>query len=117
MKTLRLVPFILVAFMFFSNTIVAQEEDEDEISTITGVYKGMEDAKFVFTFKDQDGEQSIINFDKISPEAKQLFDLGSKEFIAQTFVVTYSNINEEEKDADGEIEYTSVKTILTLKKL
>lgn len=125
MKTLKLVPLFLLAFLFCSYTVTAQEEEEEEmeeeiieeVSTITGVYQGMEDGTYVFSFKDEDGEESTINFDKISPEAKKMFDLGKKEMIGKTFVVSYSNINEEEEDDDGEIDYKSVKTILTLKKV
>lgn len=127
MKTLKLLPLFLIVFLFSNYTAVAQidedddedviEEVENENSTITGVYTGMEDGMFVFSFKDEDGEETSISFDKISPEAKQQFDLDKKEMIGMTFVVTYSNINEEEEDKDGEIDYVSVKTILTLKKL
>lgn len=124
MKTLKLVPLFLLAFLFSSYTVTAQEDEEEEmeeenieeVSTITGIYQGMEDGTYVFSFKDEDGEESTINFDKISPEAKKMFDLNKKEMIGKTFVVSYSNINEEEED-DGEIEYKSVKTILTLKKV
>jgi hypothetical protein len=125
MKALKLVPLFLIAFLFCNSTVVAQEEEDDEIieevevvevSTITGVYTGMEDGMFVFTYKDEDGEESTIGFDKITPEAKQSFDLNKKEMIGKSFVLTFSNVNEEEQGADGDIEYTSVKTILTLKK-
>ncbi|QHI39121.1 hypothetical protein IMCC3317_45220 [Kordia antarctica] len=116
MKKIKVVSFFLVAFLFCSYTAVAQEEEED-VLTITGTFTGMEKGMFAFTFKDVDGEESTIDFDKISPEAKQLFDLTNKEMIGSKFVVTYSNVNEEEEGADGEIEYVSVKTILTLKKL
>jgi len=130
MKTLKLVPLFLIAFLFCNYTVIAQEEEEeeeiieeveengeDEVSMITGVFKGMEDGTYVFSFKDEDGEENTINFDKIAPEVKKAFNLEKKEMIGKTFIVTYSNINEEEEDEDGEIEYTSVKTILTLKKL
>lgn len=126
MKILKSISFFLVALLFCNYTAIAQEEEEEVImeevveeeSTITGVYKGIDkdDGTYVFSFTDEDGEESTINFDKISPEAQQLFDLKKKAFIGKSFVVTYSIINEETEDDEGGIEYTSVKTILTLQK-
>jgi hypothetical protein len=125
MKTLKLVPLFLIAFLFCNFTIATPEENKNEIiedtqsetETITGVYQGMEDGDYVFSFKDEDGEENMIYFDDISSSAKQLFDLGKKGMIGQTFIVNYSNVDEELEDADGDIEYTNVKTILILKKV
>lgn len=124
MKILKLIPFFLVAFLFCNYTAIAQEEEEEimedetveEESTITGVYKGIDkdDGTYVFSYIDEDGEESTISFDKISTEAEQLFDLKKKAFVGKSFIVTYSIINEESEDEEGEIEYISVKTILTL---
>ena len=127
MKTLKLAPLFLIAFLFCNYAVVAQENEDDEItedveaeqdevSTMIGVYTGMEDGMFVFDYKDEDGEDSSISFNKISPEAKRSFDLSNTELIGNTFVLSFSNVNEEEEDAEGDIEYTSVKTILTIKK-
>ena len=126
MKTLKLVPLFLIAFLFCNYTAVAQEEEEiieeieefqDETYTLTGVFTGIEDGTYVFSFKDEDGEESTINFDNISPEAKKEFDLSKKGMTGNIFMVIYTITNEEEEDEYGEIDYTSVKTILTLKKV
>jgi hypothetical protein len=128
MKKLKLVPLFLIAFLLCNFTVVAQEDEEEEeiieiveveneVSTITGLYEGMKNGLFIFTLKDEEGDEDTYSFDKISPKAKLQFDLSKKEMIGKTFEVTYSNVNEEEEDSDGEIDYVSVKTILNLNKL
>lgn len=117
MKTLKLVPLCLVAFIFCTFSVTAQDDDdfEDELFTITGVYEGIEDSMFVFTYEDEDGEENTISIDKISPEVKKAYDLFSKKLIGKSFEITYSNENIE--DEDDEDILTSVKTIVTLKQL
>ena len=118
MKNAKNVLFLMVSILFVSYTATAQvvEEEEEETieetSTITGIYKGLEDGMYTFSFTDEDDEESTINFEKISPEAKKMVDLSNKKMIGQLFTMTFSNVNEEEED----FSYRSVKTILTIDK-
>ncbi|GAA3597836.1 hypothetical protein Q4Q39_20430 [Flavivirga amylovorans] len=119
MKTLKLVPLFLIAFLFCNYTAIAQEEEEEEIenelTTITAVYEGIEDSMYVFTYEDEDGEESTISFQKIAPEAEKAYDLLSKKLIGKAFEITYSDENVLEDD-DLEI-LTNIRTIETLKQL
>lgn len=123
MKTLKFVPLFLIAFLFSNYTAMAQEEDEeeemvevmqDEPEVITGVFQGFMDGTYNFTYK-EDGEALEINFDKIAPEILKKFNLNDKSLVGKSFEVTFTNVNEEEKDDEGDIMYTSVKTIISLK--
>ena len=131
MKTLKLVPFILVAFMFYSNTIVAQEEEEEEdedteieiteisseTETIIGTYNGYDNGTYNFSYND-DGEDYEISFDELSPEAQKMYDLESDSFIGKRFEITYTSSSEDEEDTDDEETISvSVKIILSLKEL
>ena len=119
MKTLKLVPLFLVAFLFCNNTAIAQEDEEeyveDELFTITGVYDGIEDGMYMFTYKDEDGEENTVSFENISPEAEKAYDLISKKNIGKTFEITYSDENV--PDSDDEEILTNVRTIISLKQL
>ncbi|WP_430410378.1 hypothetical protein [Kordia sp.] len=117
MKKVKLVSLCLIIFLCCCFSATAQEEDEKEVLNVTATYTGIEDGTFVFSYTDQDGEESTISFNKILPEIKKLYDLTKKEMIGQKFAIMYSNVNEEEKDANGEVDYVSVKTILMLKKV
>ncbi|WP_452601685.1 hypothetical protein [Pontimicrobium sp. MEBiC06410] len=129
MKTLKLLPLFLIAFLFCNHVVVAQEDEEEEIieevseenqeelSIITAIYRGIDDGMFTFSYKDEEGEEIAISFNKLSLEAKRMFDLNKKEMIGEKFEITYSSVNEEEEDDDDEVDYTIVKTILKLKKL
>lgn len=125
MKTLKFVPIFLVAFLFCNLTAIAQDDDEeeemieeveeqDEVSTITGVYNGMEDEIFVFTFKDEDGENSSMSFEKISEEARKMFDLSSEKFVGKTFKIDFITENIVDNDDDM---LESIRTIISLKQL
>jgi hypothetical protein len=122
MKTLKLAPLFLIAVLFCSYTAIAQEEEEmieevqDEQIVMTGVFKGLVDGTYNF-FNKEDVEDGEINFDKIIPEILKGFNLNNSSLVGKTFEVTYTNVNEEEEDDEGDIMYTSVKTIIKLKQI
>jgi hypothetical protein len=117
MKALKLVPIFLIAFLFCNYTVVAQEEEEIiEELILTGVFKGLADGTYNFVYK-EDGEDIEVTFDKISPEILKGFNLNNKSLVGKTFEVTYTNVNEEEEDDEGDIMYISVKTIIELKQI
>ncbi|MDD7885043.1 hypothetical protein [Flavivirga sp. 57AJ16] len=119
MKTLKLVPLFLVAFLFCNYTAMAQEDEEeyeeDELSTITAVYAGIEDGMYMFTYKDEDDEETTISFENISPEVEKKYDLFSKKIIGKTFEITYSDENVPDND-DEEI-LVNIRTIVAIKQL
>ncbi len=127
MKTLKLVPLFLVAFLFCNYTATAQvDEDleeimeEDEVNEeenlptiIIAVYSGIEDGAYTFTFKDEDGEENTKSFEKISKEAAKMFNLTTKTFIGKTFEITFSTDNV----LDDEDIMSSIRTIISLKQI
>lgn len=128
MKTLKLLPFLLFAFLFCNYTALAQEEDEeeeiieeveideqDETETITGTFKGVVNGVVVFTYIDDEEEEVEISFDKVSPEAKKMFDLSSKSLRGKRFEVIFKTENIEGEDDDDFI--VRVNTIIALKQL
>tara|TARA_R110001632_G_scaffold67326_10_gene158164 strand:+ start:150 stop:536 length:387 start_codon:yes stop_codon:yes gene_type:complete len=128
MKALKLIPLFLIAFLFCNYTAVAQEEeDEDEIieeievfeeatiEIIQGVYLGMEDGTYNFSYFNEDKEKDIISFDKMSVEALKMFDLKTKNAIGKKFEVTFSSENV--ADPDDMDMLTNMKTIISLKQL
>lgn len=123
MKTVKLIPILLTAFIFCSFNAVAQEdeiieiveiEDETNLDTIDGIYLGMEGGYYTFSFE-EDGDENILTFDKISPEVSKTFDLSNKTHIGQKFSVTYITQNVVEDDDEDML--MSEKTIITLKQL
>ena len=128
MKALKLIPLFLVAFLFCNYTAVAQEEeDEDEImeemeiveeatiEIIQGVYLGMEDGTFNFSYINEDKEKDVISFDKMSVEAIKMVDLKAKNAIGKKFEITFSSENV--ADPDDMDMLTNMKTIISLKQL
>lgn len=126
MKTLKLVPFFLVAFLFFSQSAIAQEEEEQieeiiedeneyELQTITGTFISFVKGVYTFSYQ-EDGEDIEIEFSKITPDAKKMVNLDRKDLIGKKFEVTYLVINEED-DYDDEEMLMSVRTITALKEL
>ncbi|MFD0862961.1 hypothetical protein ACFQ1M_12165 [Sungkyunkwania multivorans] len=123
MKTLKLLPLFLVAFLFCNYTAVAQEEEEDEedevveevATRIIGTYTGVEDGAFVFTHEDENGEENTISFEKVSPLLKGMYDLSDKKLVGKKFQIEY--ITENVVDEDDEEMLTSERTIISLTKL
>lgn len=119
MKTLKLLPLFLMAFLCCNYAAVAQDDDDDEneqeeILKITGVYKGYEAGTYNFSYK-EDGEDLEINFEKVAPEIAKALNLTSTVQVGKSFEVQYTSINEEETDNDGDIMYSNVKTIISLR--
>ncbi|WP_046745132.1 hypothetical protein [Kordia zhangzhouensis] len=127
MKKLKLVPLFLFAFFVSTYTCVAQENEEEEAVeeveseeqeepvVITATFTGMDDTLFVFTYMDNDGEESDIVFDKLAPEVKKAFNLADKSFVGKKFKVTY--ITENVADDDDEDMLISIRTIISLEKI
>jgi hypothetical protein len=69
---------------------------------------------FVFTFKDEDGENSSMSFEKISEEARKMFDLSSEKFVGKTFNIDFITENIVDNDDDM---LESIRTIISLKQL
>lgn len=120
MKTLKLVPLFLIAFLFCNYTAIAQEDDEDieevsSLTTVKAVYLGMIGGMYTFSYKDDDGQDDKMTFDKISEDVKKMYDLSTKTFVGKTFELTFSTENV--PDEDDEDILTSVNTIISLKQL
>lgn len=128
MKTLKLIPLFLIAFLFVNFTAVAQEEDEDDeeiieevvtqdstLTTVTAVYVGFENGVYTFSFKNEDGDEDEMTFEKITDEAKKAYDLTTKLLVGKAFTLTFSSQNV--PDPDDEDILTSVNTIISLKKV
>lgn len=128
MKTLKLIPLFLIAFLCSNFIAVAQEEeeDDDEIieevvmqdgtpTTVTAVYVGFANDVYTFSFKNEDGDEDEITFEKISDDIKKSYDLTTKVFVGKTFILTFSQNNV--PDPDDEDILTSVRTLISLKKV
>lgn len=125
MKTLKLIPVFIIAFLFCNYTSVAQDNDEtyedveveneNESTIATGTYVGMEEGKYIFSFEDEDGENNAMSFEKVSPEVKKMFDLSSEKFIGETFKMGYITDNTIDESDDEML--VSIRIILTLKQL
>lgn len=127
MKKLKLVPLFLFAFFVSSYTCIAQETEEEteeaveeievdeEPTVIMATYISMEDTSFVFTYIDEDDEESEITFEKIAPEVKKSFNLADKSMIGKKFKITYTTENI--TDDDDEDSLVSIRVIIALEKL
>ncbi|WP_299215062.1 hypothetical protein [uncultured Dokdonia sp.] len=120
MKTLKLVPLFLIAFLFCNYSAVAQEDDdefeeESSLTTVKAVYLGMVGDVYTFSYKDEDGVEDKMTFDKITDEVKKMYDLTTKALVGKTFELTFSTENV--PDEDDEDILTSVNTIISLKQL
>ncbi|KAB8155875.1 hypothetical protein EZY14_001295 [Kordia sp. TARA_039_SRF] len=123
MKKLKLVPLFLFAFFVSSYTCIAQETEEaveeievdEEPAVIMATYISMEDTSFVFTYIDEDDEESEITFEKIAPEVKKSFNLADKSMIGKKFKITYTTENI--TDDDDEDSLVSIRVIIALEKL
>ena len=121
MKTKQFIPFFLLVFFVSTFTVVAQEEEEveeielDEPAIINATFSHIENNAFVFTYVDQDGEESDITFDKVAPEVKKSVNLMDKSFVGKKFKITYTTENV--ADPDDEEMLVSVRTIIALEKL
>lgn len=119
MKTLKILPLLLLVFLFSGHSVLAQEDDViDEIQenqTITAVYNGLEDGAYNFSYKD--GTDTFdITFSKIATEAQKMFDLSTKTYVGKKFELTFAE--ETVKEGDGEDAFlTSQRNILSLKLL
>ncbi|MFC4634593.1 hypothetical protein ACFO3O_11780 [Dokdonia ponticola] len=128
MKTLQLIPLFLIAFLCSNFTAVAQEEEEDDEeiieegieqdgvpTTVTAVYLGFANDVYTFSFKNEDGDEDEITFEKISEDIKKSYDLTTKDLVGKTFILTFSQKNV--PDPDDEDILTSVNTLISLKKV
>ncbi|PTX60131.1 hypothetical protein C8N46_107137 [Kordia periserrulae] len=127
MKKLKLVPLFLFAFLVSSYTCIAQEteeeveeaveeiEVEEEPAVITATYTSMEGTSFVFTYIDEDGEESEITFEKMAPDVKKAFNLADKSLLGKKFKITYTTENI--TDDDDEDMLVSIRVIIAMEKL
>lgn len=117
MKALKKVLAFTMIALFTCYSIAAQDDEQVETDpiTITATYDGFSSDSYSFMFTNDEGEEESIFFDYASDEVLKAFDLKSKKFEGEKFVVTYKETIETEEDEEGEeLEYTKT-TIISLK--
>lgn len=120
MKNIKNISALIIALLFVSYTGISQEESEEvslETQTIKGIFDGYEDGSYSFKYKNEDGDNDVIFFDKIKPELLKVYDLNSGKLKGKTFEITFETIEEEEIGDDGDSEYNRTKIITLLKQI
>lgn len=98
MKSLLIVLFVAVS----SLTTFGQET-----STMIGTYEGYIDGVYVFS----DGEGYTTEFSNITDDVANEFDLNSKKFVGNQFMITFTVDSEMDED-DEEIQVSTIVKLL-----
>lgn len=119
MKT-KLSVALVICMLMLSNSAIATNKStpqDKKTETLTGVFEGYDkEDGYSFLYKDEEGNDRVIYFEKISEEALKAFNLKSETMVGKTFVITYEIKEYDEEDDDGNIETYEEKIILELKK-
>lgn len=94
MRTLSIILFALATAVTTSFTT----------ETFTGTYAGFEDEMYVFTTE----EGQTMEFDEVSPETLEKYNLSDDTFLSKTFKVTYESVTYINDETDEE----EVKNVL-----
>ena len=113
MKNSKNVVFVLLALFFCTLTVKAQGHNE-ETETITGVFDGFDGEHFTFTYTNEEDEEDILLFPKITPELLKKYNLSDEKFMGKTFNITFITETETEIDEDEDEQEYDVRTIIDL---
>lgn len=95
MKTILAVLFVSLSTMMGPSL--------QETEKMNGTYAGYEDGRYIFT--DSDGYKTEFNY--ISEEVSQKFDLTDEKYIDKQFVITFTIDSEMDED-DEEIQVSTI---------
>ncbi|MHA7058526.1 hypothetical protein ACWGOQ_0014985 [Aquimarina sp. M1] len=123
MKNLKAL-FLMMTILFYGFTTTPKESKKNEGSTtnilqesesIEAIFDGLEDGSYDFSFTNEDGDEDVMFFTKITPEALKLYNLKDKSFIGKKFEITFTSEIEIETDEDGDKQEFEIRTITDLK--
>ncbi|GGX22742.1 hypothetical protein [Aquimarina muelleri] len=109
----NLIPVLFVLFCSYM-PVVEKAGNNQETETITGVFDGYDGDTFSFKYTNEDGEEDVVIFPKISSEVDEKEDLSGDVYIGKTFNITYISEVETEIDEDGNEQEYVTRTIVAL---
>lgn len=113
----KLIPVVFTLFFCIHTFAIEKIDNNQETETITGVYDGYDGDTFGFKYTDEDGEEDIIVFSKISSEVSEKEDLSEGKYIGKIFNITYISETETEIDEEGDEQEYVVRTIIALEQV
>ena len=111
-----IIAFLSIAEMKQQNEIHDRQINQDY--TVVGTFDGYdEEDGYTFVITDENGDEGMMYFQNITPEALKQFNLRSDSLIGERFSISYQILEQVTEDDDG-VEYTyEVFTITGLEKL
>ncbi len=109
-----LIPVVFVLFFCSYIPVIEKAENNQETEVITGIFEGYDGDVFSFKYTNEDGEDDVIVFPKISSEVSEKEDLTGDMYVGKTCNITYVSEVETEIDEDGDEQEYIIRTIVAL---
>lgn len=110
----KIVPVVFVLFFCSYIPVVEKSENNQETEVITGIFEGYDGDVFSFKYTNEDGEEDVIVFLKISSDVSEKEDLTGDTHVGKTYNITYVSETETEIDEDGDEQEYVIRTIVAL---
>lgn len=117
MKNLKTIALVMLTLLFSNTVINAQEASDQDTETVTGVFDGFDGEHFTFNYINEDDDEGLMLFVKISPEVLEQHNLNDEGFIGKSFNITFTSETVTEMDEDGDEQEYIVRTIINLELL